>query len=111
MRAGDFFNKYLRADSISGDMEVTIRDVTLESFDKTEGRVTKMVLHFAEMDAGLVMNRTLVRSLEAIFGSDETIDWTGGKVIIYRDPDITFDGKAVGGIRIRAATPPEDVPF
>ena len=50
----------------------------------------------------MVLNSTNGQAVAAITGSEETDDWIGRKVVLYDDPNVSFGGKLVGGIRIRA---------
>ena len=82
----------------------------------------KWCLLFEESDKPLVLNATNIQLAEQIFASDDTDDWVGKRVVLYTDHTISFGGKVVGGIRIRAPKvkgakpkPPvddlEDAPF
>jgi len=62
----------------------------------------KWCLTFAESEKPLVLNSTNIQLCERIFGSDDTDNWVGKKVVLYTDPNISFQGKVVGGIRVRA---------
>jgi hypothetical protein len=50
-------------------------------------------------------------------GSDNTDDWIGKQIVLFVDPSVSFAGKIVGGIRLRApkgktiAKAEDDVPF
>lgn len=78
----------------------------------------KWCLSFQESDKPLVLNRTNIQLCERIFGSDDTDHWIGKKVVLYVDPNVSYGGELVGGIRVRApktkpqaapATPPKPV--
>lgn len=62
----------------------------------------KWCLTFAEGEKPLVLNMTNIKLCELMFGSDNTDDWTGKKIVLYTDPTVSFQGKLVGGIRVRA---------
>lgn len=62
----------------------------------------KWCLTFAEMDKPLVLNSTNIQLCERIFGSDDTDEWIGKKLVLYTDPNVSYAGKIVGGIRVRA---------
>jgi hypothetical protein len=62
----------------------------------------KWCLQFEETDKPLVLNSTNIQLCEKIFGSDDTDDWIGKRIVLYTDPTISFQGKVVGGIRVRA---------
>ena len=62
----------------------------------------KWCLTFAESDKPLVLNSTNIQLCERIFGSDDTDEWVGKKIVLYVDPNVSYGGKVVGGIRVRA---------
>ncbi len=62
----------------------------------------KWIMNFEELQKPMVMNSTNIRLCEMIFNSDDTDHWIGNKLVIYNDPTIPFQGKLVGGIRVRA---------
>lgn len=62
----------------------------------------KWVLTFNELDKPMTLNSTNGQIIAAIIGSGEFDDWIGHQIVLYRDPNITFGGKLVGGIRCRA---------
>lgn len=74
----------------------------------------KWCLTFREIDKPLVLNSTNIQLCEKIFGSDDTDDWHGKRIVLYTDPNVSFQGKLVGGIRVRApkanAVPPPPPP-
>ena len=55
-----------------------------------------------ECDKPMVLNSTNGQIIAQITGSDDTDHWTGHKIVLYNDPNITFAGKLTGGIRARA---------
>lgn len=73
----------------------------------------KWCLLFREEEKPLVLNSTNIQLCKAIFGSDDTDDWKGKRVVLYTDPSIMYAGKVVGGIRVRkpkATAPPAAPP-
>lgn len=62
----------------------------------------KWCLHFAELDKPMVLNSTNIQLCKAILLSDDTDDWINRKIVLYTDPNVSFGGKLIGGIRIRA---------
>ena len=90
---------YLRKEDIDDEMVVTLGHVNLETMPDSEQR---WVLSFGETEKGLVLNNTSIRTLGSAFGED-TDDWVGRKVVLYVDPNVSFKGKVVGGLRLRPA--------
>lgn len=73
----------------------------------------RYALHFRELDKPMTLNYTNGQIIASIAGSEEFDDWKGHKIVLYRDPNIMFGGKMVGGIRVRApktgyTAPPEE---
>ncbi len=62
----------------------------------------KWCLAFEESDKPLVLNSTNIQLCERVFGSDDTDIWVGQKIVLYVDPNVSYGGKVVGGIRVRA---------
>ena len=59
-------------------------------------------LFFKEQEKPMVLNTTNAQIIAAVCGSENTDDWNGRKIVLYNDPNISFQGKLVGGIRARA---------
>lgn len=66
----------------------------------------KWGMTFEESDKPLVLNSTNIQLCERIFNSDNTDVWIGKKLVLYVDPNVSFQGKVVGGIRVRAPKQP-----
>lgn len=117
-------SKYLKKEDFDEDQVCTIKDCKLEEISQ-QGE-TKWILYFREHQKGLVLNTTTIRVLEQAFG-DTTEDWVGKRVKVYVDPNVSFQGRVVGGLRLRpppkgaaqkpATSPPpvdefaDDIPF
>ena len=83
----------------------------------------KWCLTFNELEKPMVLNATNVQLCEAILGSDDTDHWIGKRIVLYTDPNVSYQGKLIGGIRVRApkatAPPPpvvteiteDEIPF
>lgn len=53
----------------------------------------------------MVLNSTNGQIIAQITKSEDTDDWKGWKIVLYDDPNVSFGGKLVGGIRVRAPRP------
>ncbi len=62
----------------------------------------KWCMAFNEVEKPMVLNSTNGQIIAAITGSEETDNWIGKKIVLYDDPNVSFGGKLVGGIRVRA---------
>ncbi len=71
----------------------------------------KWCLTFQDLDKPLVLNSTNIQLCEKVFGSDDTDFWHGKRLVLYTDPNVSFQGKLVGGIRVRAPKPTAPAPL
>ncbi len=72
----------------------------------------KYVLQCAELPKPLVLNSTNIHTIASITGSDETDSWKGKQIVLFNDANVSFAGKVVGGIRVRAKRESkEQLPF
>lgn len=105
-------SKFLRKEDFDEDRVLTIKGIKLEDMPGDSGD-QKWVLYFREEPKGMALNVTTIRVLEQAYG-DDTDHWVGNKVMVYVDPNVSFGGKIVGGLRLRtpkkqankAPTPP-----
>lgn len=106
-------NFLTRADVGSGVL-VTIREVHQENVAKQGApEELRWCLSFDEYEKPMVLNSTNGQIIASITKSDETDEWTGHKIVLYDDPNVSFGGKLVGGIRVRAQrkpNPPANAP-
>jgi hypothetical protein len=101
-------SKYLKKTDFERPTMLTISRLEQENVGFGDEVEQKWVMYFEEMERGLVMNSTNIRLAELACNSDDTDDWTGKKIVLYDDPNISFGGKLVGGIRLRAPSRPKD---
>jgi hypothetical protein len=105
MNVGELKNSnFLKKEDCGRGLLVTIDKVDQVNVAK-EGAPADMkwCLFFVEMEKPMVLNSTNGQLIAQITGSDESDNWTGHKVVIYNDPNVSFGGKLTGGIRIRAS--------
>lgn len=96
-------SKYLKQDDIGDGKLVTIAGFKKENVGQEgEPAEHKWTVTFEELDKPLVLNATNIQLAEKACGSDDTDDWIGQKIVLYVDPNVSYGGKLVGGIRIRA---------
>ena len=96
-------SKFLTRADVGTGVLVTIKSVHQENVAK-EGAPEEMkwCLSFTDCEKPMVLNNTNGQIVAQITKSEETDDWPGHKVVLYDDPNVSFGGKLVGGIRIRA---------
>lgn len=93
-------SKFLRKEDFDEDRVMTIKGVKLEDMPGDDGQ-QKWVLYFREDAKGMALNVTSIRVLEKAFGDDSDM-WMGKRVMLYVDPNVSFGGRVVGGLRLRA---------
>lgn len=96
-------SKFLTRSDVGKGILVTIREIYQENVAK-EGAPEehKWCLRFDEQEKAMVLNSTNGQIIASIIKSEETDDWPGHKIVLYDDPTVSFGGKLVGGIRVRA---------
>ena len=96
-------SKFLKQSDIGAGALMTVRgchqyNVAMQGAEPE----MKWCLHFEETEKPLVLNSTNAALCAQITKEEDTDNWTGHKVVLYDDPSISFGGKLVGGIRVRA---------
>lgn len=96
-------SKFLTRGDVGSGILVTIREVHQENVAK-EGAPEELrwCISFEEADKPMVLNSTNGQLIAQITKSDDTDNWAGQKIVLYDDPSVSFGGKLVGGIRVRA---------
>lgn len=106
-------SKFLTRQDVGKGALLTIKgDVYQENVAK-EGAPEELrwCLDFDEAEKPFVVNSTNGQLIAQITGSQETENWNGHKVVLYDDPSVSFGGKLVGGIRVRAPRQPATGPI
>lgn len=99
-------SKFLKRDDVGRGMLVTIAEVREENVAK-EGAPEEMkwCAHFEESDKPMVLNWTNLQLIARIAKDENSDNWSGTKVVLYDDPNVSFGGKITGGIRVREPRP------
>ena len=95
-------SKFLKKEDVGAGVLYTINAVVQKNVAK-EGADPeyKWAMCFEQNDKPLVLNSTNIQLCQAVFGSDDTDDWLGKQIVLYTDPNVSFQGKVIGGIRVR----------
>ncbi len=111
-------SKYLKKEDVGEGTIVTISGLSKENVAMEGAEESlKFVLHFEELDKPMVLNSTNGQMIAKITGvsNDIEVGWVGKKIVLYNDPNISFGGKLIGGIRTRALSKVEQkdsgIPF
>lgn len=95
-------SKFLKKDDVAKPMLVTVRTVEQRNVaQQGADPEMKWCLTFTDEDKPLVLNSTNIQLCQRIFESDDTDHWLNKRLVLYVDPNVSYAGKIVGGIRVR----------
>ena len=90
---------YVTKDTLAGGPKrFTITGVSTHRFDGDGTNVLQLGL---DENLKFTLNKTNLATLIEAFGKDTT-RWVGQQVVLYVNPDVSYHGKMLGGVRIRA---------
>lgn len=97
-------SNFLTRHDVGSGMLLTIKgDAFQENVAKTGApEELRWCLAFEETEKPFVLNSTNGQIIASITGSHDSENWHGHKIVLYDDPNVSFGGKLVGGIRARA---------
>ena len=97
-----FPSTFYKATDITSPILLTIASVTPERLGEGRDAQDKYVASFEEQGSKLlVVSSTKWDAIALIARTDESDNWPGTRIVLYRDK-VTFGGKLVDGIKIRA---------
>ncbi len=95
-------SKYLKQSDIPDPLIVSVQGVKQVNMAKEgEAPEYKWAIKFRELDKPMILNSTNIHVAAKVFASDDTDNWKGKEIIIYTDPNVSFGGQVVGGLRFR----------
>lgn len=101
-----FPTTYLSKEDLDTPRTWTIENITMETLSFEGNDESKPVLYFAEQNSKpLVLNSTNWGILEELYGEDSE-EWAGFKIELFRDNSVMFGKKKIGGIRVRKPSQP-----
>ncbi len=96
-----FPSKYLKAsDAEDGDLVLTIARVKMETIGQGQKAEQKPVVYFANVEKGMVLNKTNAKMIEKIAKSGDTDEWTGVTIRVIAT-EVEFQGDLVMSLRVR----------
>lgn len=96
-------SKFLkRADVGQGKLLTIVECVQQNVAKENDKPEMKWCLFFQEEEKGMILNKTNAEIIAQFSGERNSDHWGGVKVVAYDDPSISYGGKLVGGIRVRA---------
>lgn len=101
MKSADVFpTRFLKAEELDEDVQVTIKKVVLEELEQKDGtKADKPVCYFEEGPKGLILNKTNWALIAKQHG-DESDEWVG-KTVILTTVDVDAFGDVVSAIRVK----------
>ncbi len=97
--------RFLRKGDLDEELVVTITGVSKEDISRYgEPRKERFVAYFAETEQVLILKWNLAEAIESVTGLSDMDSWVGQPIVVYHDPDVTYNGLKVGGIRVRSAS-------
>ena len=100
-RSQAFKSKYLRGSELEGELELIIRDVRMVQIDPNDD-APKVVVFFND-GSPLILNSGNWNTIEEMYG-DDSDQWIGKKIRVWFNPAVEYQGRRVGGIRVRTQT-------
>ena len=90
-------------DSPHGAILVTISKVTEENVaPENQAEKIKYIIHFKEAFKPWAPGVETLGAISNILGTGNVDDWPGSKLVLFIDPNVSFQGNITGGIRCRA---------
>lgn len=95
-------SKYLKQVDIPDPVIVTILAVKqINVAREGEAPEMKWAIRFKEFRKPMILNSTNINVAAKLCGSDDTDDWAGQEIVLYTDPNVSFGGQVMGGLRFR----------
>jgi hypothetical protein len=101
VKVGEVYTgRWLRAEDLEGH-EALVQIDKVHVHELPDGK-RKLALAFVGKAKQLLLNPTNARTIASILGTDETDAWAGRRIRLHVEP-VTFQGRMVRGIRVKAA--------
>lgn len=95
-------SKFLKKEDVDPAVKATIKSVEQQNVAlESQAPDIKWVMYFEELDKPMVLNSTNGQAIANICGSPESENWIGKTIVLFNDPNVSFQGKITGGIRVR----------
>jgi hypothetical protein len=94
-----FPSRFWKAEDLVQPLTVKIKEVKIESLGGENGE-EKPVVYFANEEKALALNKTNCVAIINAVGSDDTDDWRGQLIQLYKDT-VMFHGQHTPCVRIR----------
>lgn len=100
-------SRYLKHEELEGhDWNVTIDRVERHEMKNNDGqKEQKFVVFFQELEKGMVLNATNMKTITKLMGTNESDEWKDKRVTLYTKDDIEMSGELKSGLRVRPKAP------
>ena len=100
-------SKYLKHEELDGhDLDFTISRVERHKMKNNDGvEERKFVVFFSEMEKGMILNATNMKTITKLMNSNESDEWVGKRITVYTKDDIEMGGELKSGLRVRPKAP------
>jgi hypothetical protein len=95
-------SRYMKKEDVETPKLLTIKSFTYENAGDEKNPDMKWAMHFMEFDKPLILNSTNLQLLKLALGVSGPNDALGKKIVAFNDPSVSYGGKLVGGVRLRA---------
>lgn len=104
-------SKYLKKSDVEPAKLVTIKECKKENIAQdNQPAEYKFTLYFNELAKPLVLNTTNIHATAVACNAQQSEEWIGKPIVLYVDPNVSYMGKVIGGIRVRAPKQGAQVP-
>lgn len=104
-----FSGKYLKNTDFPQPKLLSIAGADVMTFKSREGAPErKLVIHFTEVDKGLVVSKANFFRIKEITGSPDTDTWGGKEITLFNDKTVQRPDGTFGGIRVKMPATADD---
>ena len=90
-----------------GDITLRIKSVKKGKVTGSGGKASsKGMIYFEGAEKPMAAGTTVLSAIGSLYGND-TRKWPGKLITIFGDPDVSFGGSKIGGVRVRPVVPKE----
>lgn len=96
-------SKFLKKEEVTPDKLFTISAFDyVNAAGENQPTEMKYAMHFLEVEKAMLLNSTNIQLLKMALGVNGPQEAIGRKIVAFNDPTVSYGGKLVGGIRLRA---------
>jgi hypothetical protein len=94
-------SRFFKAEDLAQPLLVKIKEVKMEVVGgENDEKTEKPILYFVNQDKAVILNKTNATIIINITGSDDSDEWTGAHIELYKDT-VMFHGTPTPCVRCR----------